>query len=97
MNCFAFWQLLSTRGMTRIANIVPVAQKFAEHPGTSVSWLAIPAAVTFAGAVLFFISDTLLFFVRTDKDAAQRSHFHVMLTYILGEFLIVLGLLMLNG
>ena len=54
------------------------------------------AAVTFAGAVLFFVSDSLLFYVRSDKSG-QRSHFGVMLTYILAEFLIVLGLLQING
>lgn len=52
--------------------------------------------ITVIGAVLFFISDASLFFVRFDKNTKMKSHFRVMLTYSLGEFLIVLGL-MLNG
>lgn len=50
--------------------------------------------VTALGALLFFISDTSLFFVRFNKDSAQKSHFLVMITYSLGEFLIVHGLLL---
>ncbi len=45
------------------------------------------------GAVLFFISDTCLFFVRFNKQSRQKTHFWVMLTYSLGELLIVVGLL----
>ena len=53
-----------------------------------------PATVTTAvGAALFFISDTSLFFVRFDKDSKLKTHFVVMLTYSIGELLIVLGLL----
>ncbi|MCR4615903.1 MAG: lysoplasmalogenase [Clostridiales bacterium] len=48
---------------------------------------------TCIGAILFFISDASLFFVRFNKDSKQKTHFLVMLTYSLGEFLIVLGLL----
>ena len=51
------------------------------------------AYITVVGAILFFISDTSLFFVRFNKDSVQKSHFLVMLTYSLGELLIVLGLL----
>lgn len=47
------------------------------------------------GALLFFISDCTLFFVRFDKNSPIKSHFPVMLTYSLGEFLIVLGLMLL--
>ena len=54
-----------------------------------------PAAViTALGALLFYISDTSLFFVRFNKDGRLQTHFLVMLTYSLGEFLIVLGLIM---
>ena len=54
-----------------------------------------PATViTLIGAILFFISDTALFFVRFKKDGRVRTHFLVMLTYSIGEFLIVLGLIM---
>ena len=52
------------------------------------------ATVTTAiGAALFFISDTSLFFVRFKKDSRLKTHFLVMLTYSIGEFLIVCGLL----
>ena len=52
------------------------------------------ATVTTAiGAALFFISDTALFFVRFKKDSRLKTHFLVMLTYSIGEFLIVCGLL----
>ena len=47
---------------------------------------------TCIGAILFFISDTTLFFVRFKKDSKFKTHFWVMLTYSLGELLIVLGL-----
>ncbi len=49
--------------------------------------------ITFIGAVLFFISDSCLFFVRFNKNGKQKTHFWVMLTYSIGEFLIVLGLI----
>lgn len=45
------------------------------------------------GALLFFISDSSLFFVRFHKNSRLKTHFIVMLTYIIGEFLIVLGLM----
>ena len=56
------------------------------------------AAVAYTGAVLFFISDCTLFLVRyhKNKDLIFKRHFTVMLTYILGEFLITQGLLMLG-
>jgi len=49
--------------------------------------------VSFIGALLFFISDSTLFFVRFKKGCSQQFHFYVMLTYSIGELLIVLGLL----
>ena len=49
--------------------------------------------ITFIGAVLFFMSDSTLFFVRFNKDGKLKTHFTVMLTYIFAEFLIVLGLI----
>lgn len=52
------------------------------------------SAVTFIGATLFFVSDATLFFVRFSKKSFFKTHFVVMLTYILAEFLIVLGLSM---
>lgn len=49
--------------------------------------------ITFVGALLFFVSDCCLFFVRFKKDGLQKTHFVVMLTYSVGELLIVLGML----
>ena len=51
--------------------------------------------ITAIGALLFFISDSSLFFVRFDKNSKLKTHFIVMLTYSIGEFLIVLGLMFL--
>ena len=52
--------------------------------------------VTGVGALLFFISDCTLFFVRFDKNSKVKSHFPVMLAYSIGEFMIVLGLILLT-
>ncbi|MBR3563388.1 MAG: lysoplasmalogenase [Clostridia bacterium] len=51
--------------------------------------------VSYIGAVLFFISDCVLFIVRyyKDPDAIWKKHFTVMITYLLAELLIVLGVL----
>ena len=49
--------------------------------------------ITAIGAALFFVSDSSLFFVRCKKDSRLKTHFLVMLTYSVGEFLIILGLL----
>ena len=48
--------------------------------------------ITVIGALLFFISDSSLFFVRFKKNSRLKTHFLVMLTYSLGELLIVWGL-----
>ena len=61
----------------------------------SISLPCLATAVTFIGAVLFFASDSTLFFVRFKKDGLLKTHFLVMLTYILGEFLIVEGFILL--
>ncbi len=50
--------------------------------------------ITTVGALLFFVSDSSLFFVRFHKDSRLKTHFLVMLTYSLGEFLIILGLIL---
>ena len=50
--------------------------------------------ITAVGALLFFVSDSSLFFVRFHKGSRLKTHFWVMLTYSLGEFLIVLGLIL---
>lgn len=54
-------------------------------------------AVAYAGALLFFVSDCCLFLVRyyQKKKLVFKDHFTVMWTYLLGEFLIVQGILML--
>ena len=55
-----------------------------------------PAAATITtavGAALFFVSDSSLFFVRFNKESRLKTHFIVMLTYSIGELLIILGLL----
>ena len=56
------------------------------------------AAVAYVGAVLFYASDCCLFLVRYGKDPniIFKKHFTVMLTYLLGELLIVIGILMLG-
>ena len=59
-------------------------------------WVSVPSAApltTAIGAALFFISDSSLFFVRFNKESRLKTHFLVMLTYSIGELLIVLGLL----
>ena len=55
--------------------------------------------LTFIGAILFFVSDCSLFIVRySDRpNIIYKKHFTVMLTYLLGEFLIVLGILQILG
>ncbi len=55
------------------------------------------SAIAYIGALLFFISDSILFYVRFVDKYKTRSHFCVMLTYILGEFMIVLGLMLLGA
>lgn len=54
------------------------------------------SVVAYVGAVLFFISDCTLFLVRyyRNPDVIFKKHFTVMLTYLAGEFLITLGILM---
>lgn len=52
--------------------------------------------ITFVGAMLFFSSDSILFYVRFKKDTMWKTHFPVMLTYIIAEYMIVLGLIMIG-
>lgn len=54
--------------------------------------------VAYIGAVFFFISDCTLYLVRYYKnpDIVFKRHFTVMLTYIVGEFMITQGVLMLG-
>ena len=55
--------------------------------------------VAFIGAVLFFISDCTLFLVRyyKKKDIVFKRHFTVMLTYVLGEYMITQGIIFLTN
>ena len=48
--------------------------------------------ITTVGALLFYISDSSLFFVRFKKNSILKTHFLVMFTYAIGELLIVIGL-----
>ncbi len=52
------------------------------------------SAVSYVGAILFFLSDCALFLLRYDKGKKSffKSDFFVMLTYISGVLLIALGL-----
>lgn len=52
-------------------------------------------AIMYAGAVSFFVSDSILFYVRFRKGEPFKTHFGVMLTYLLAEFLIVAGFVLL--
>ena len=60
------------------------------HPGKG-------GTLALIGAALFFASDCCLFLVRYGKRPTVifKKHFTVMLTYILGELLIVQGMMML--
>ncbi len=56
------------------------------------------AVVAYIGAILFFISDCTLYLVRyhSNKNLIFKKHFTVMLTYLLGEALITVGMLMIQ-
>ena len=53
------------------------------------------AALAYAGAILFFTSDCILFLSRyyEKKDRIPKRGFLIMLTYIAGEALITIGML----
>lgn len=57
------------------------------------------ASLAYLGAVFFFASDCTLYLVRyhKKKDLIFKKHFTVMLTYLAGECLITLGMLLLAG
>ncbi len=62
-----------------------------------ISNLSAGSIVAYIGALLFFISDCTLFLVRyykKNENLIFHKHFTVMLTYLAGELLIVLGMLM---
>ena len=55
------------------------------------------SVVAYLGALLFFVSDCTLFLVRyykKNENLIFHKHFTVMLTYLAGELLIVIGMLM---
>lgn len=56
-------------------------------------------ATAYIGAVLFFISDCSLYLLKYYKkpEIVFKKHFTVMLTYVLGEFLITQGIIMLSA
>lgn len=58
--------------------------------------MSLASVIAYCGAVLFFASDCTLFLVRyhTNKNIVFKRHFTVMLTYLLGEFLITLGIIL---
>ncbi len=58
-----------------------------------ISTASAAAFTTAVGAALFFVSDSFLFFVRFNRNSRLKTHFVVMLTYSIGELLIILGLL----
>ena len=58
-----------------------------------ISYAYLGSILTAIGALLFFLSDSSLFFVRFNKNSHLKTHFFVMLTYSLGEFLIILGMI----
>ena len=84
MNCFAIFRSISLSSL-------PAMNCFAIFRSISLS--SLPSIVTAIGAALFFVSDSSLFFVRFHKNSALKTHFLVMLTYSIGEFLIIMGLL----
>ena len=57
------------------------------------------AAVAYIGALLFFASDCTLYLNKYyhKKELVPKKHFTIMLTYLLGEFLITQGMLMLGA
>ncbi len=77
--------LLTNSGMNLLALMQLLTSR---HPG---------AAVSYAGAVLFFLSDCILLLVRYHRnpDLVPKKHFPVMLCYLSGEFLITLGMCMM--
>ena len=55
------------------------------------------SVVAYCGAVLFYVSDCSLYLNKFyEKPIVFKKHFTIMLTYILGEFLITQGMLMLG-
>ncbi len=58
-----------------------------------ISMPGIPAFITCIGAMQFFVSDSFWFYVRFKKEGRLKTHFWIMLTYSLGELMIIIGLI----
>jgi uncharacterized membrane protein YhhN len=55
------------------------------------------SALAYVGAALFYVSDSALYLNKYyEKKIVFKAHFTIMLTYILAEFLITQGMLMLG-
>ena len=55
------------------------------------------SALAYVGAVLFYVSDSALYLNKYyEKKIVFKAHFTIMVTYILAEFLITQGMLMLG-
>lgn len=50
-------------------------------------------SIIYIGALLFFISDCNLFYVRFKVEEKKQNHFVVMFSYIIAELLIVIGII----
>ena len=76
--------------MNSTMNLFALAQLMTLHSAGSI--------VAYIGAVSFFISDCTLYLVRyhDNKELIFKKHFTVMLTYLLGEALITIGMLMIE-
>ncbi len=59
-----------------------------------ISEVRLGTILTAIGALGFFISDNVLFHVRFNKNSKITNHFLVMLTYSVGELLMILGLVL---
>lgn len=83
-----FWPMLGYLCINGVNNCCALYQLFCTP--------CFASAVIYLGAVLFFASDSILFYVRFNKQTRWKSHFPVMLTYIIAEFLIVYGIMMMG-
>ena len=86
MNLAMLLYLVANAGMNLVALALTLTTL---HPG---------AMVAYTGAVLFFLSDCILFQVRyhSNPNLVFKRHFSVMLCYLSGEMLITLGMLLFS-
>lgn len=71
-----------------------VMNSFAMFRAISYGQFTLVGLVTVIGALLFLISDITLMYVRFKKDTVFKTHFPVMLPYLIAEFLIVLSFIL---